>query len=296
MGSPRRNVLKGLGGAIGTATIVTGSAGTAVGDPADQIVDAHPMNFTHANRTAADIDWIVVHVPVGSYEGAINYIANPNPRNVSYHYLVSNYSGTQGPPGEITRLVDPGDIAHHTGEANTQSIAISHEWHPDLGRFFSDECLKASAVLVRHLADVYDVPLQYFDSKTCLANEDGGIIGHRHTPRRNDCSGPPRTRSCPGPDWDPDRFMELVLDGDDGGGDDGDDGPIDVGSTVATTANLNSRAWASLDAPVGFTVPAGSTGTVDDGPVESDGFTWWHVDWETESVGWSVEEYLERTN
>lgn len=70
-------------------------------------------------------------------------------------------------------------------------------------------------------------------------------------------------------------------------------------SRVQTTANLNVRtnpgtefAEITGNGYPGF-APAGATGTVVDGPIASDGFVWWKVEFDSGYTGWSAENWLE---
>lgn len=218
---PRRRFLQGVGATAGVSAVVgTGSSSVVAHtqcSAADQFVAADSSNYSAASRGANDIDWIVVHVTVGSYAGTINWFQNPD-ADVSAHYVVSNYEETDYPPGHVTQMVNHEDIAWHASSSNSPSIGIEHEWHPDYGEYITDACYEASASLAQCLADLYDVPLQYYyhvDSSSppvCIYAEDGGILGHRDAPRDgSDCDlAHGDVKSCPGPDWNRDRYMDFV--------------------------------------------------------------------------------------
>ncbi|MEK7151157.1 MAG: SH3 domain-containing protein, partial [Patescibacteria group bacterium] len=64
------------------------------------------------------------------------------------------------------------------------------------------------------------------------------------------------------------------------------------GCTVRTTANLNVRVSASTGATVVGTVPLGTEGLIVDGPVSTNIYTWWRMDFPGNLDGWSVENFL----
>lgn len=289
----RRKILSTMGASVGAG--IVGFGGTAAASPVDDYIQAHGTDYTPANRTSADINWIVCHVPVLSYESTRNYIGDNNDRNVSYHAVVSNYEHTSGTPGEITQFVEWTDKAHHAQATNARSIGISHEWQRDLGRYFTDECYQASAELIRYLADRFDIPLQYYDSRTCVyGNADGGIIGHRHAPTNVSCSGYAGDyKTCPGPDWEPERLMEFVN-GDSGGGTNPGGDSFEAGDTVASTTDLNGRKRPNLDSEIQTVLREGTTAEVVNGPERNDGYTWWGLHERSENVWvWAVEQYLD---
>jgi N-acetyl-anhydromuramyl-L-alanine amidase AmpD len=49
---------------------------------------AYRGNYTNANRGAAKIDYIVIHIAQGSYSDTINWFQDPR-ANVSAHYVIS---------------------------------------------------------------------------------------------------------------------------------------------------------------------------------------------------------------
>lgn len=285
---------------VGTAGIASAALGSTVGSasaasPIDQFVAASTANYTPDNRTADDIDWIVVHVAVGSYQGTIDLFRRPNRRSVSAHYVISNYSDTAGEPGAITKMVDETNRAHHAQGSNANSIGIEHEWHRDYGRYINDACYSSSAELIEYLAEQYDVPLRYYDSHTCTWDDDveGGIIGHLHTPTNTACTGyNDVNRTCPFPDWDWSTFAQF-LDGE--GGPAG--GSLEAGSTVVTAPTTNVRSAARVANNVVHTHPEGIEGTITTPPagderVRRDGRTWWYVEYGNGVAGYTAAEDL----
>ncbi|QLG49051.1 peptidoglycan recognition protein family protein [Natrinema halophilum] len=205
--------------AVGSSTARAHSRTQA--EAADRFVAADSTNYSGSSRDAADIDWIVIHCTVGRYAGAISHFQTPS-ANVSAHYVISNYEHTDYAPGHVTQMVPHEDVAWHARGSNTSSIGIEHEWHRNYGRYFTDECYRASAAVVRELAERYDVPLEYYEYGSAHCNESGGIIGHRHAPQDSACNHLP-SKSCPGPDWDPGIFMKYVRNGGSGNDSDGSD-------------------------------------------------------------------------
>jgi len=66
-----------------------------------------------------------------------------------------------------------------------------------------------------------------------------------------------------------------------------------IGDWVQTTANLNVRVGAGLGYTIISTMPLGTIGQILGGPVESDDFVWWDVDYAVGVRGWSAENWLE---
>lgn len=290
----RRHFLRATGvsagiGGLYVAGSTTGRAYHTQTDAADRFVAADSSNYSASNRGADDIDWIVVHVTVGSYSGAVSWFQNPD-ANVSAHYVVSNYDHTDFEPGHVTQMVHHEDVAWHASGSNSPSIGIEHEWHEDYGRYVTDECYEASAAIVREVADRYGIPLEYYTDHTAPCSEPGGIIEHRHAPADGSCSESNAT-ACPGPDWDGDRFMQFVRDGD--GGDGGYAFEMDDGAM--TTVDLNGREGPGLDYDVVETLPEGEVGRIVNGPEDADGYRWWGLHFSKQDVWvWCVERYLER--
>ena len=66
-----------------------------------------------------------------------------------------------------------------------------------------------------------------------------------------------------------------------------------IGDRIQTTANLNVRSTPSLLGTLLGTKPANSFGTVIEGPVYAEGYSWWNINYDSDPDGWSVEDYLE---
>ncbi|MET9660041.1 N-acetylmuramoyl-L-alanine amidase [Streptomyces sp. NPDC006510] len=156
-------------------------------------VPADPNNFT-AGRSAK-IDKVVVHVTQGSYAGSISWFQNPT-AEVSAHYVVRSSDG------EITQTVRDSDTAYHARSANASALGIEHEGFVDDPSWFTDAMYRSSAALTKSLCDRYGIP-----------KDRAHIIGHSEAPGND--------HTDPGPNWDWNRYMELVG-GDSGGGNNGD--------------------------------------------------------------------------
>ncbi|WP_266079056.1 N-acetylmuramoyl-L-alanine amidase [Haladaptatus caseinilyticus] len=65
---------------------------------------------------------------------------------------------------------------------------------------------------------------------------------------------------------------------------------FDAGSAVETTSDLNVSA--EPDGKRLATVSEGTTGTIAGGPVDTVGYRWWNVDYESGEAGWSVDYWL----
>ncbi len=66
-------------------------------------------------------------------------------------------------------------------------------------------------------------------------------------------------------------------------------------SRVQVTATLNVRATAATNGTLLGTQSVNALGTVTGGPVNSGGFAWWNVNYDTGVDGWSVEDFLINT-
>lgn len=144
-------------------------------------------NYTAANRTAADIQYVVIHVTQGSYSGAISWFGNCSAK-VSAHYVIRSSDGA------ITQTLLDKHIGWHAGNwsYNQQSIGIEHEGWVDQPKWFTDVMYKESAKLTAALCDKYGIP------KTRKY-----IIGHVEVPGA--------THTDPGKYWDWDKYMAYVT-------------------------------------------------------------------------------------
>jgi uncharacterized protein YraI len=68
-------------------------------------------------------------------------------------------------------------------------------------------------------------------------------------------------------------------------------GKFEAGDTVRVTENMNMRSGPSTSNGVITVIPAGTTGTVLDGPRSGSGYTWWRIE-TSRGTGWVVENWL----
>lgn len=211
MSSDRRSFLKGTGLSLGLGGVLGGASTSASADHEtqlypyrDRFIAADDSNYTTASREAWDIDWIVVHLTVGTDGSAINWFQDPS-SDVSAHYVVSSYDSTTYPAGDVTQMVYHKDIAWHARGANSSSIGIEIEWHPDYGPVTA-AAYDSVAQLISWLSTEFSIPCairsnDYFDGATPWCDYDGGIIAHRDCPNCSTCAcyDTIDTR-CPDPD------------------------------------------------------------------------------------------------
>jgi N-acetyl-anhydromuramyl-L-alanine amidase AmpD len=203
MSQTRRDVLKRIG-TLGIASVggAMVSSGTAAAKPSVDWEDAHPSNYTGANRGAGYIDWIIIHTVQGSASSAVNWFQNPD-ANVSAHYTVAQ-------DGYRYQSVSDINIAWHAGgqNYNTWSIGIEHGGY--VSGTYEDVQYRASAKLTSWLCDQYGVPKQHPGGVApCDAANpaNGGVIGHHQVPE-SDCG--PNNHTDPGSHWDWSYYMDLV--------------------------------------------------------------------------------------
>lgn len=157
-------------------------------DGASLFVRAHENNFEEANRGAADINYIVIHVTDGEVMRApINTFqaANPKLGHRSAHYVI-------GQDGEIIQCVKEKDVAWHAGPINDQSIGIEHVANPR-NLMPSSVQYAASAILVRHLCQKYGIRI---DRQSILGHSEADPEGGHTT--------------CPNSVWQWGTYMASV--------------------------------------------------------------------------------------
>jgi N-acetylmuramoyl-L-alanine amidase len=150
-------------------------------------------NYTNANRGAAQIDMIVVHVAQGSYSSTVGWFQNRR-ANASAHYVV-------GPKGQVAQCVHNEDIAWHAGwwPTNKRSIGIEHAGYIGNPRSFTRRMYRSSAKLSAYLSGRFKIPVNRRH-----------IIGHNQVPG---CRGPGGGVDChrdPGRYWNWERYMRLI--------------------------------------------------------------------------------------
>ena len=282
----RRDLIKATTGAvIGGAALGTAGSVTAANQPEMGQEPAHDSNYTSANRSTGDVQWITFHTIQGSAAGAINWFKHPG-ADVSSHFVVDE-------DGTVTKMVSPEDVAWTNGnpEYNETAITIQLAGYADETEF-SEATYESVAKLCSHLCTEYDVPVRHptFDVAPCSADGgEGGLIGHSQVPSSSRCSE--SKGIAPGSTWDWDRLLERID-----GGSTNARGTVQHGQRVQTTANLVIHTDPDLSAPDVFTAPEGSAAEIVDGPVDADGYTWWKLSFDDGHEGWGVEEYLEATS
>ncbi len=131
-------------------------------------------------------EFIVVHTMQGYYQGSMSWFQNPA-ANVSAHFVM------QASDGEVTQMVRLDDKAWHVGAYNGKSLGIEHEgWVDEPNEWYTWAAYTSSAVLTRWMADRHGIPL-----------DRDHIIGHIEVPGAS--------HTDPGPHWDWDLYMALIL-------------------------------------------------------------------------------------
>ncbi|RAJ37573.1 N-acetylmuramoyl-L-alanine amidase [Kitasatospora sp. SolWspMP-SS2h] len=151
-------------------------------------------NYTLADRTDQDVQYIVIHDTEGGYAGSLSVFQNPANQSSAHYLLRSN-------DGHITQMVADKNIAWHAGNktVNQHSIGIEHEGYALSGAsWYSEQLYQSSANLTAYLANKYHVPL-----------DREHIIGHDEVP------GPTQSAVAgmhwdPGTFWDWNHYMDLV--------------------------------------------------------------------------------------
>ncbi len=146
-----------------------------------------------AERTAADIDLVVIHTCQWEFYDCWAYLASCHRPSSSAHYVV------QSSDGLVVQMVGEAHRAWHATCVNDRSIGIEHEGYvqdPDL--WFTDAMYCSSANLVRWIADRYAIPL---DRDHIMGHDEANALY---------CNG---THTDPGPGWDWDFYMHLIRQG-----------------------------------------------------------------------------------
>ncbi|MEU6128883.1 peptidoglycan recognition family protein [Saccharopolyspora sp. NPDC047091] len=164
-------------------------------------------NYDTANRPEdVKIDSIVLHDTEVSYQSTIAAFQNPT-HGAASHYVIRSSDG------QITQMVPTKDMPWHAGswDRNIRSIGIEHEgWAAEGGTWYTEPMYRASAKLVRYLADEYDIPL-----------DRAHVLGHDEVTAEKPAKAG-QEHYDPGPFWDWAHYMNLMdapLDDDEGGDD-----------------------------------------------------------------------------
>ncbi len=141
-----------------------------------------------------DLRYIVIHNTELSYDRTIKLFTNPD-GITSAHYLLRSADGA------VTQFVRNSDLAYHAGNFwfNMHSIGIEHEGFMAQGaRWYTEEMYRASATLVRHLANKYGIPL-----------DREHILGHDEIPATR-ADRVPQMHTDPGPYWNWEHYFTLL--------------------------------------------------------------------------------------
>jgi hypothetical protein len=149
---------------------------------------AAPNNQTSSNRPVSyTLRYMVLHITEGSYSGAISWFQNET-SDVSAHFVIRSSDG------EVTQMVRIKDIAWHAGNStyNREGIGFEHEGFVSSASWWTDAIYRASTNTARYLAKLHNIPR----TRT-------NFVMHREVPGV--------TKSCPGPFFDPDYYLKLVM-------------------------------------------------------------------------------------
>ncbi|MGW2630185.1 N-acetylmuramoyl-L-alanine amidase [Streptomyces chattanoogensis] len=152
-----------------------------------QWVAASPENYRRADRPADyEIDRVVVHVVQGSFATALSVFQDPE-HEAAAHYVVRR-------DGHIAQTVRELDVAFHAGNRgyNERSVGIEHEGFVDRPESFTAAMYASSARLTAGICHRYGFPA-----------DREHIVGHVEVPGAD--------HTDPGPHWDWDRYMGLVV-------------------------------------------------------------------------------------
>ncbi|WNI15151.1 N-acetylmuramoyl-L-alanine amidase [Actinacidiphila sp. ITFR-21] len=161
-------------------------------------------NYDVTDRPAdgQKITTIVIHDTEGSYAGSIASFQDPTAYS-STHYII------RASDGLVTQMIPTKDTAWHAGNksVNMHSIGVEHEGYAiKSGSWYSEPQYESSAQLVRYLSALYGIP-----------RDREHIIGHDDVPGPLD-SYVGGMHWDPGPYWDWNHYMSLLLAPDGAGG------------------------------------------------------------------------------
>ncbi|MDX3078461.1 peptidoglycan recognition family protein [Streptomyces sp. MI02-7b] len=139
------------------------------------------------------IDYIVVHDTEATWDTSLQLVQKPD--YLAWHYTVRSADG------HIDQHVRTKDVGWHAGNwyVNAKSIGVEHEgFLTDPGTWYTEAMYRASARLVRHLAQRYGIPL-----------DRQHILGHDNVPGTTSAyiAG---MHTDPGPYWDWAHWFRLM--------------------------------------------------------------------------------------
>ncbi|MFX4292746.1 N-acetylmuramoyl-L-alanine amidase [Streptomyces bohaiensis] len=154
---------------------------------------------TYGNHDKADrpdsqrVRHIVVHDMEGYFDPSVSLVQDPTWASWQYSLRASD--------GHVAQHVPARDVAWHAGNwyVNATSIGLEHEgFLREPGTWYTEAMYRASARLVRYLAERHDIPLDRHH-----------VIGHDNVPG----VGPdtvPGMHTDPGPYWDWAHYLALL--------------------------------------------------------------------------------------
>ncbi len=135
-------------------------------------------HYRRADRDSSNIYLLILHSSsgAGTAEELRQYFARGE-REVSYHYIIDA-------SGAVVTSVEPGDIAFHAGNWDTNKRSIGIGLIGMAGQHsFPPPQLKALVALMARLSDKYDLSLKrvydYIDGRTYLPY---GVAQHANVP------------------------------------------------------------------------------------------------------------------
>jgi N-acetyl-anhydromuramyl-L-alanine amidase AmpD len=167
--------------------------------PQMRFLPAHSANYTNAERTAEDIDAIVIHTVEGTASSAITWFQNPAAK-VSAHFVISK-------TGEITQMVEIEDVAWTQTYYNRRAIGIECEGRASDPNNWAEPMMRALVELVAWLCYTYGIPAEHPTGQAQANTRQGrfgepGLIGHSQLQ--------PWNKSDPGPYFSWARLVREV--------------------------------------------------------------------------------------
>ncbi|TNC28747.1 N-acetylmuramoyl-L-alanine amidase [Amycolatopsis alkalitolerans] len=193
--SPARGQLRALdlpAAARGDVEAPPGLSAEWIPAPYEKTKDGYG-NYDKAERPQSQqITHIVIHDTECSYDVALGLVQDPT--YLGWHYTLRSSDG------HVAQHILTKDVGWHAGNwyVNAKSIGVEHEGFGAQGTWYTEAMYRASAKLVRYLADKYRIPL-----------DRQHIIGHDNVPGTI-----PSTVAGmhwdPGPYWDWGHYFDLL--------------------------------------------------------------------------------------
>ncbi len=182
------------------------------GKPVHKFDFLHPASYkkrpspnrTRSDRTAEDIDAIVIHTLQAQFQEGVSYLCT-NEANVSAHFVISR-------DGFVAELVPVKDIAWHARYYNDRSIGIECEGFAENPETWTRDLMNTLVRLVAYLTTRYRIPVRHPSSKAEKPKkenggydeplDESGILSHGQID--------PSRRRDPGPYFDWTSFIRRV--------------------------------------------------------------------------------------